>query len=136
MLSIFYTVLISKDVQNYRVSIDNTTYKREPILIAVANGIAYGGGIIPTPNARIDDGKLDICLACQNIQEKFKILTKLLPKYKAGKHLELSQIDYIQSKKIEISSDKSMCINFDGEIIHNKNIEFQILPNMLLYRKF
>ena len=136
MLSIFYTILFAKLNENYDIFIDEKKCTDKALLVAIANGKYYGGGICPAPNATPNDGILDVCVAYTNPKNKIKILTNLLPKYKAGKHLDLNGVSYIRGNKVEVSSNVDMCTNFDGEIIWQKKIEFEIIANGLIYRKF
>jgi len=129
-ISIFYTLIKKKPL---KVTIDiegepEFCGEKELLLLAVANGKYYGGGIKIAPSARINDGLLDICII-ENLS-RFKILT-LLPKFFAGTHEKLKQVKFVSAKKIKILRDEPGPISIDGEIISVKDMDFDILPGGL-----
>ncbi len=70
----------------YKLTIDDEIiYDGKGMLCAIANGICYGGGYYCAPNAKIDDGLLDVCLVKKVSRLNFLCM---VGKYKKGKHLE------------------------------------------------
>jgi diacylglycerol kinase (ATP) len=49
-------VLSTFKPKNYEFSIDGVSFESRAMLIAVSNGISYGGGMKVTPDAKLDDG--------------------------------------------------------------------------------
>lgn len=124
-LSIFYTLLKNQNFK-FKIRTDNATRKGYFTLIAIANGKFYGGGVCPCPDAKINDGLLDICAI-----DATRISTKihLLPKYKKGEHTTLKQAKMEKSKNISIVSNKDFPINIDGEILYKNRINISLVPN-------
>jgi diacylglycerol kinase (ATP) len=108
-----------------KVSIDNQTIDAKFLLLAIANGKYYGGGILPAPEAVLDDGLFDVCL----IHEKnfFEIVTTL-PKYIKGQHRGLPGVGFYKAKEVKVTCDKEVALNIDGEIIKTQEAVFQIIP--------
>ncbi len=125
VLSIIYTIFIKK-VCNINIDIDGKKIKLKAILAAIANGRYYGGGIIPTPDAKLDDGLFDICMVTD--LSRIKMLG-LFPKYMKGQHAQLKQVSFYKGKKISIESDEDLCLNIDGEIVTAKTVAFEIIEN-------
>ncbi|MDF2984634.1 MAG: diacylglycerol kinase catalytic region [Eubacterium sp.] len=123
LLSIIYTVFKHK-ICKIRVDIDGNIIDMDALLVAVANGKFYGGGIMPAPDASLDDGLLDICLVSE--VSRLKIL-HLFPKYIKGQHGVLKEVSFFKGREIRIQSDEDVCLNIDGEIIEAKTIDFQII---------
>lgn len=71
-----------------------------------------GGGFMFCPNAKCDDGKLDICVA-GNIS-KLEVLMAM-PKALKGKHTKCRGIELYQAKKVQIITDVKLPIHADGE---------------------
>ncbi|MFQ5798338.1 MAG: diacylglycerol/lipid kinase family protein, partial [Bacteroidota bacterium] len=46
----------------FKVSWENITLNNTHLLVAVGNGVCVGGGFYLTPYAKLDDGKLDVCV--------------------------------------------------------------------------
>jgi diacylglycerol kinase family enzyme len=98
------------------------------LLVAVGNGPSYGGGMRLTARAEMDDGKLDICFV--RAVGKFTILRFFRTVF-AGTHLKLRPVEYFQSDRLRLDSDRPMPIYADGEYICDTPVEFSIIPRAL-----
>ena len=78
----------------------------------VNNGSRAGGGFHIAPEARADDGLLDLILI--DALHPFERL-RWLPVIEKGKHLNLSFIHYSKTKKVIIESDEPIQSHLDGE---------------------
>jgi|ERR1051326_79750 diacylglycerol kinase (ATP) len=84
------------------------------ILTAFANGPTYGGGMKIAPNARMDDGKLDVCL----IHDIGKVkLLALFPTVYFGKHLAVAGVDYLTTRGLRIETETPLDVYADGEFV-------------------
>ena len=126
-LSILIT-LIKYSAYKLKVVIDGVEYKKEVLLIAIANGKYYGGGMKAAPDAQIDDGLLDVCMV--DSMKLLRILS-LLNKYKKGQHPGLKGIEFFKAKKIRIESENKTSINIDGELIEDSIIDIEVIPKSL-----
>ncbi len=80
--------------------------------ITVANSRCYCSGIQIAPNAKMNDGLLDICIISR--MSKLKFLA-MMPIFYFGKHINNStSVHYIQAHKISISGPSSVPIRVDG----------------------
>lgn len=106
------------------VLIDNQSIDDRFLLMAVANGKYYGGGILPAPEALIDDGVLDICL----IHKKnfFEIATTL-PKYVKGQHRNVAGVEFFKAREVKVTCDREVPLNIDGEIIRSREAFFTVI---------
>ena len=121
--------------REYYVSIGGECYGGSYSMIFVGNGKYYGGGFCPVPQAKIDDGLLDVLLVKTISKAK---AAAVVNKYKQGKIDELR--DYIIELKakngVVFSRDgKDMCINLDGEIISSARIAFRVIEKSLLFAR-
>ncbi len=130
-LSYFVSILLT--VFHYKnlhmvVTVDDQTIDARCLLLAIANGKYYGGGILPAPEARIDDGLLDICL----IREKnfLEILTTL-HKYVKGKHRGLPGVSFYKSGEVKVVCDQETALNIDGEIVQGRKAVFKVIPGAI-----
>lgn len=129
LISAFFGKISSK----YKLIIDDEiVYDGKGLLCTVANGICYGGGYYCAPDARIDDGLLDVCLVKKI--SKFNFLT-MVGKYKKGKHLEnkrvAKHIVYKTGKKVHLELDKEWPYSIDGELIFAKEFDLKIIPKAI-----
>lgn len=108
------------------IEVDNTSYKLNSLLVAVANGKYYGGGINVAPKANLNDGFFDVCLIKR--VGRFKILG-LFPKVIKGTHETIKEVNFKSGKVVHIISKEDLAFNIDGEIIKGKEAEFEIIKH-------
>ena len=97
----------------FEITTDSGFITSRKLLIAVGNGVCAGGGFYLTPNAKLDDGKLDICM----IDDLSIVQTlMIMPKVMKGKHLESASVVSFTSKRIEIKSESPFYAHADGEM--------------------
>lgn len=99
-------------------------------MVNVGNGAVLGGGFRLFPDAKIDDGMLEVCI--------FDELTKReiimnLPKAISGRHIHLPQVEMYKTDHLLVESDEGMPVHSDGELIspNLKKIEIQVMPGAL-----
>ena len=95
-------------------------------MISIANGTRYGGGFYVAPLAKPDDGLFDANLVSS--LSPFKRL-RYLPVIEKGKHIGLPFINYFNTKKITISSNKPIQAHLDGEYLESNELIIEILPS-------
>lgn len=100
----------------------------EYLIAALCNGAFYGSGFNPAPEARIDDGVLNLILASKIPFLKFITMIK---KYKKGRHKDSKYIREVLVKSGTIRSKDKFLANADGEIFQTNEIKFQVLPKAL-----
>jgi len=92
-------VLSTFKPKTYRFSIDGLSFESKAMLIAVSNGICYGGGMKVTPDAKIDDGLFDILILSP--VSKFEFL-KVFPKVFSGTHTTHPAVKISRGKSVEM----------------------------------
>ena len=93
------------------------------LLLANGNGVRSGGGFYLNPDAKIDDGFLDLTLL--NNMGKFKLL-KQLPKALFNKTKEIKEAEFYSYKECNIKMNKGYFVHCDGEIIAESAKEISI----------
>lgn len=96
------------------------------LITALCNGSFYGSGFNPAPYALLDDGLLNLVLARK--MSLYEVLP-LLRKYKKGSHLSHPLISEDKLKSLNISSNKLLTYNIDGEIYKAHEIDVKIIEN-------
>ncbi len=127
--------VLDSDFFTVRVKIDEKQEKTlNTINFAVANSRFFGGGMKIAPDAKINDGFLDVI----NIGD-IKTLKILLNAYKlyGGSHLALKEVKSTLAKRVEVSAfDESdtIFLETDGELPGKLPAVFEIVPNALKIR--
>ena len=117
-----------------RVSIDD----REVIegrmnLAAVANALYAGGGMMLSPQAKIDDGKLDVVTASG--LSRANVVRELVRIHKGG-HVANPKVRIAQGEGVSIetfSAEDAMLIEADGNVRGLTPVEFRVMPAALRF---
>jgi len=96
---------------------------RPTILAAVANAPTYGGGMKIAPQAKLDDGKFDVCIV--RAMDKFKLFC-LFPTVYFGWHLGFKEVEYQQVETVRIETEYPMDVYADGEYVCKTPVEFSV----------
>jgi len=88
--------------RHFEIVLDDRTISTEAMLIAVANGRSYGGGMQVCPNAKIDDGLFDVMVLHPVSKLEF---VKVFPRVFAGNHLSHPAVEIVRSKSVRIESE-------------------------------
>lgn len=99
-------------------------------LVCVCNGRYYGGGFNPSPEARPDDGIMDVIIARKVSLFAF---AALIGKYAAGKADELPKYVtcFRTAEPLEIAFDREEVVNVDGEALYTNKVTMRMVPGAL-----
>ena len=112
----------------FRLEFDGRTETVTGYTVAVANGKAYGGGMLAAPDAVLDDGLLDLG-ATGNVS-KLRFLKGLTQIFK-GEHLETLQAKTWRTTEVRIDADRVFTVYADGDPIAELPATVRILPRAL-----
>ena len=112
----------------FRIVVDGSEHDVAGMLVAVGNGVSYGGGMKVTPDALLDDGVLDLCVL--GAVPKLTFL-KTFPKVFSGKHVTHPSVQMLRGKVIEISADRPFQVYADGERFGRLPATFTVIPDAL-----
>jgi diacylglycerol kinase (ATP) len=110
----------------YRFEIDGKAIEQNVMLLVVANGESYGGGMRICPGASNSDGIFDILIV--RPVTKIVLLT-IFPKVFKGNHIPHPKIDVYKGKHVKISGPTVSYA--DGEFVSQLPIEVTNVPNAL-----
>ena len=86
---------------SYTIELDTQLLQVEAMLIAVANGKSYGGGMQVCPDASMTDGLFDVMILHPVSKPEF---IKVFPKVFKGAHIGHPQVRIYRSARVSISS--------------------------------
>ena len=116
------------------VSVDGRTVVDSPMnLVGVANGLYAGGGMMLSPEARIDDGLLDVVTASG--LSRANVVTEL-SRVHTGGHVNNPNVTLNTGKIVRIETfmiQDAMPIEADGNVRGVTPVQFQIMPGALRF---
>jgi diacylglycerol kinase (ATP) len=112
---------------HYEATIDGEHRSFDAMLCAVANGPAFGGGMMIAPEAKIDDGYLDLFIV--HSMSRLELL-KVFPKVYTGGHVTHPAVEFIRAKSVKLSSG-NMPIYSDGEARGHSPLTATVVPGKL-----
>ena len=85
--------------RHYEITLDDREISVQAMLIAVANGRSYGGGMLVCPQADIHDGLFDVMVL--HPVSKLEFL-KVFPRVFRGTHITHPAVEIVRSKNVTI----------------------------------
>jgi len=99
----------------------------------VANGLYAGGGMMFSPDARIDDGKLDVVTASG--LTRTQVVTEL-SRIHTGGHINNPKVSITQGTIATIETlmvQDAMPLEADGNVRGVTPVQFQLLPKAIRF---
>lgn len=111
----------------FRLDIDGQQVDEDAMLVAVGNGVSYGGGMKVCPDALHDDGLLDMTIL--SAVSKFTFVTSF-PTVFRGTHTEKPFVHQYRFKKAHVDAPGQV-VYADGERICEAPVSIEVAPNAL-----
>ena len=111
-----------------RLIADGNVIEEKVLILSIANGTHFGGGMAVCPKASPFDGYFDVCVIKAVSLIKF---LALLPLFLKGKHLGKKPIMYFKAKEVAIECERSP-MQLDGELGEFAPAVYRILPGALM----
>ncbi|MFN2532148.1 MAG: diacylglycerol kinase family protein [Pyrinomonadaceae bacterium] len=102
-------------------------------LAAVANALYAGGGMMLSPMAKVDDGKLDVVTACDLTRIQ---VVRELARIHSGRHVKNPKvaINYGSIVRIDtFASGDAMPLEADGNVRGHTPAQFEVMPAALRF---
>lgn len=128
--------LLGKLGKRMRLELDGLVYEDEYTIVAICNGVAYGGGFRAAPTANLQDGLLEVV----SVKKLSRLrIAGVLAQYKAGKHVDANEmvaenlrdiLNYRKARHVKLTAcnGKEMIVNIDGECTSAVQLEARVLP--------
>lgn len=99
-------------------------------LVTVGNGGRHGGGFWICPDARLDDGLLDVC-TCDGLGTLG--ILGFLPRVMRGAHTGAACVHMHRTRHVRVTSPDPLPVHADGEIVADDahEVEIEIHPGRL-----
>jgi YegS/Rv2252/BmrU family lipid kinase len=124
--------LFSFSAGEYHIVADGAAWQTKALTIALANGRQYGNGAIIAPEARVDDGRLDVIVVGE--RSALRALAQM-PKLFSGRIGHVSGITMTPAHEVSISSATPIIYHVDGEpCVGGSTVRARIRPRALRVR--
>jgi len=110
---------------------DGGRFDGPAMFVTLANGPAFGGGMRIAPEARNDDGVLDLVIV-RAIPRR--TLLAVFPKVYVGRHVGHPAVEIVTTRRARIALDREMVAYADGEPmlpVGEAGIEAEVAPGAL-----
>ncbi len=111
-----------------RLTIDGKTVQMRAMLCCIANTESYGGGMRIAPDARIDDGLLNVCVLREAGIIEF---LRAFPKVFHGTHVSHPKFWTGTAKDVVVESDRPLPVLIDGDVSHTTPLHVTVAPGAL-----
>ena len=98
-------------------------------LLAIQNGISYGGGFKICPKASLTDGLLDICFATPTLSASEAI--RLLLRAKNGNHTKHPNLTFSKARRAHLTLPSEIPTQIDGEEFLSTEYDIALHPKQL-----
>lgn len=128
-----YNVAILAELRTFRpvpfvLELDGERWETEAMLVAVGNGSSYGGGMQVCPDARLDDGLLDVTVLGPISKAEF---VRVFPTVYKGTHVRHRAVTTRRARRILLSS-RSVTAYADGERVGLLPVTCEAVPAALV----
>lgn len=101
-----------------------------PGIVAVGNVREYGAGFPLLPEARTDDGLLDVCvMPCDSRMD----LVQLALRAVIGEHTRAPGVVYLKGRNVRVESPKEVPVEIDGEPAGTTPVDLALLPRKVAF---
>jgi YegS/Rv2252/BmrU family lipid kinase len=100
----------------------------EGSFVLVGNGRLYGGPFPFFKHAAIDDGLFDV-IAFKRLG--YLEIIKYLQDVVFSSEIRVPEIEYFQTRRLRVTSDREVPVELDGELVGNCPVEFQVRERTL-----
>jgi len=128
LYGVLHTLFTYKS-RHFTIELDGETRQGPLLLVAVANGQYFGGGMHVAPMAKLDDDLLDVIMV--QPMSRLRIL-RLLPKLIDGSYVKLTEwVEHKRCSTVRISSP-GMRMQIDGEVNEVEDASLSIADQRLM----
>ena len=127
-----YDLAVVAELRAYRplpfvLHLDGRRLEADAMLVALGNASSYGGGMRVCPDARMDDGLLDVVVVGPMSRTTF---LRLFPRVFAGRHVSHPAVQVLQAAEVSLAAPSANAYA-DGEPLGPLPLTSTVVPGAL-----
>jgi YegS/Rv2252/BmrU family lipid kinase len=110
---------------------DHEVIEDQTNLLAIANGLYAGGGMMFSPEARTDDGLIDLVLTHDLTRAA---ILRELPRIRRGGHVSNPRVRIFKATHVSVETEgaeNQLLVEADGNVRGHTPAEFRVMPNAI-----
>ncbi|GAB4066682.1 diacylglycerol kinase [Angustibacter speluncae] len=129
-----YNLAIARELpvfrpMEYRLTLDDEVQDVRGMLVSVANGTSFGGGMQIAPDALLDDGLLDVVVLGPISTARF---VRVFPTVYTGDHVKNPAVTVRRARRVRVElPGRAMTIYADGERVGPAPLDCEVVPGAL-----
>jgi diacylglycerol kinase (ATP) len=121
-----FTVFFREPLLELSAEIDDLAWSGPALFAAVANSSSYGSGVRIAPDARMDDGSLDVVIVGD--VSLLRLVEAMPIVLSSGDLREFPEVMRYRGRRISLRADRAAMVHGDGEELGSSPAEFEVLP--------
>ncbi|HEY7488902.1 MAG TPA: diacylglycerol kinase family protein [Streptosporangiaceae bacterium] len=113
---------------SYRITVDGEVHERRGYTVVTANSGYYGFGLHVAPDARVDDGVLDVVIIKHAPKPLFFAVMREL---ESGSHVRRPQVEMLRGREVRVEAERELPYGADGELVGTLPVTARVLPGAL-----
>jgi diacylglycerol kinase (ATP) len=112
-----YVVALARELPRFQaaeieLTIDGERHAQRAMMVAIANGHSYGGGMRIAPEASLDSGWLEVCIVGDVSKAEF---VRAFPRVFRGTHVSHPRVTMLRGREVTVAADRPLTLMADGE---------------------
>ena len=130
IVSLIANFVFGKLTSHWTIELDGESMEGDWAVVSVCNGRYYGGGFMPMPEARMDDGIMNVMVVEKISKLQF---LKFVGPYSKGQYKKLPRVAHgYTPKAVRIRSEQEDIVTcLDGECIVSSDVTIQLSDKRL-----
>jgi diacylglycerol kinase (ATP) len=125
-----FSVFFREPLLSLSAEIDGLTWSGPALFAAVANSSSYGSGVRIAPDARMDDGLLDVVIVGD--VSLLRLVEAMPVVLSSGNLRGFPEVMRYRGRRISLRADRAAMVHGDGEELGVAPAEFEVMPGAVL----
>ena len=127
-----FTIFFRERALNLTAEMDGVTWSGPALFAAVANSSSYGSGVRIAPNARMDDGLLEVVIVGE--VSLLRLVEAMPVVLGSGDLRGFPEVKRYRGRRIFLRAERAAMVHGDGEDLGSSPAEFEVVDAAVVVR--